>query len=234
MFSAFVSVTLYCFFLVLTTNRTNRIVIALNTRPKVQYRPIIWGAWIQKYKRYKEKIRTHPNLAQKAYIIFLTVPQCHVLPSKHLGCVPPWKNSAKHLLNRNGGALKACSVATMAAEKAILCVLFEEFSEPDEIGINTFLILQNTLDVTVTALAVQNKTEHPNHVKGFVETVVYTFVNDYTWTHCASCLFNTTLFIYMLLLIGLTFQTHPPNKRKRISNPVSHRFQETCRSTRKP
>ncbi len=25
----------------------------------------------------------------------------------------------------------------MAAEKAILCVLFEEFLEPDEIGINT-------------------------------------------------------------------------------------------------
>ncbi len=53
----------------------------------------------------------------------------------------------------------------MAAEKAILCLLFEEFSEPDE-------ILQNTLDVTVTALAVQNKREHPNRVKGFVETVV--------------------------------------------------------------
>ncbi len=64
------------------------------------------------------------------------------------------------------------SVATMAAEKAILCVLFEEFSEPDEIGINTCLILQNMLDVTVTALAVQNKREHPNRVKGFVETVV--------------------------------------------------------------
>jgi len=48
----------------------------------------------------------------------------------------------------------------MAAEKAILCVLFEEFSEPDEIGINTCLILQNTLYVTVTALAVQNKREH--------------------------------------------------------------------------
>ncbi len=63
-------------------------------------------------------------------------------------------------------------VATMAAEKAILCVLFEEFSKPDEIGINTCLILQNMLDVTVTALAVQNKREHPNQVKGFVETVV--------------------------------------------------------------
>ncbi len=54
----------------------------------------------------------------------------------------------------------------MAAEKAILCVLFEEFSEPDEICINMCLILQNTLDVTVTALAVQNKREHPNRVKG--------------------------------------------------------------------
>ncbi len=41
----------------------------------------------------------------------------------------------------------------------------------DEICINTCLI-QNTLDVTVTALAVQNKREHPNRVKGFVETVV--------------------------------------------------------------
>ncbi len=41
----------------------------------------------------------------------------------------------------------------MAAEKAILCVLFEEFPEPDEISVNTCFILQNTLDVTVTALA---------------------------------------------------------------------------------
>ncbi len=64
------------------------------------------------------------------------------------------------------------SVATMAVKKAILCVLFEEYSEPDEIGINTCLIVQNTLDVTVTALAVQNKREHPNRVKGFVEIVV--------------------------------------------------------------
>ncbi len=59
-----------------------------------------------------------------------------------------------------------------------------------------------------------------------------TFVNDFTWIHCASCLFNTSWFIYTL--IGLTFLTHPPNRRKRISNPVAHLFQETCRSTRKP
>ncbi len=50
-----------------------------------------------------------------------------------------------------------------------------------------------------------------------------TFINDFTWTHCASCVFNTAWFIYTLLLIGLTFLTHPPNKRKRISNPVAHR-----------
>ncbi len=53
------------------------------------------------------------------------------------------------------------SVETMAAEKAILCVLFEESSEPDEIGINTCLILQNTLDVTVTALASRIKQNIP-------------------------------------------------------------------------
>ncbi len=46
------------------------------------------------------------------------------------------------------------------------------FLKPDEMGINTCLILQNTLNVTVTAIAVQNKREHPNRVKGFVETVV--------------------------------------------------------------
>ena len=54
----------------------------------------------------------------------------------------------------------------MAAEKAILC---EEFSEPDEVGINMCLILQNMPDVTVTALAAQNKREHPNRVKGLLK-----------------------------------------------------------------
>ncbi len=61
------------------------------------------------------------------------------------------------------------SVSTMEAEKAILCVLFEEFPELDEIGIHMCLILQNTLDATVTALAIPNKREHPNGVKGSVE-----------------------------------------------------------------
>ncbi len=37
----------------------------------------------------------------------------------------------------------------MAVEKAFLCVLFEEFLEPDEIGINTCLILQNMFDVSL-------------------------------------------------------------------------------------
>ncbi len=55
------------------------------------------------------------------------------------------------------------SVAATAAEKDILCVLFEEFMEPDEIDIN------------VTVTAVQNQTDHPNQVKGSVETVVHNY-----------------------------------------------------------
>ncbi len=86
------------------------------------------------------------------------------------------KKRCKTFIKRKRWCVEHCSddasVAAMAAEKAMLCVLFEEFSEPNEIGINTCLILQNTLDVTVTALAVQNKREHPYQVKGFVETVV--------------------------------------------------------------
>ncbi len=45
------------------------------------------------------------------------------------------KNGAKRLLNGNGGAL---NTLFWWDEKAILCVLFEELSEPDEIGINMF------------------------------------------------------------------------------------------------
>ncbi len=63
-----------------------------------------------------------------------------------LGCVQPRQNVAKRFYNGNGGVLntlfwwrKSCNYA---AEKAILCVVFEELSEPDEIGINMFLILQ--------------------------------------------------------------------------------------------
>ncbi len=75
------------------------------------------------------------------------------------------------------------TVATMAAEKAILCVLFEELSEPDEIGINMCLIMQNTPDVTVTSLTVQNKIENPNRVKGFVETIVLNYCDPTFASH---------------------------------------------------
>ncbi len=102
----------------------------------------------------------------------------------------------------------------MAAEKAIICVLFEEFSEPDEIGINTCLIRQNTLDVTVTALAVQNKREHPNRVKGFVETVVPNYCDPTFASHFRMkrqtfqvkdnpLLTSETVMIYMTLLFLL-------------------------------
>ncbi len=36
----------------------------------------------------------------------------------------------------------------MSHERATLCVLLEEFIEPDEIGLNTCLMIQNMLDVT--------------------------------------------------------------------------------------
>jgi len=51
--------------------------------------------------------------------------------------------------------------------KNLLC---EEFLEPGEVCINMWLILQNMTDFTVTALAAQNTREHPNRVKGFVES----------------------------------------------------------------
>ncbi len=41
----------------------------------------------------------------------------------------------------------------MAAEKAILCLLIEELSEPNDIGLDIFLLLQNALNVTATAVA---------------------------------------------------------------------------------
>ncbi len=69
----------------------------------------------------------------------------------------------------------------MAAEKVIFCVLFEEFSEPDEI--NMCLILKNILNVTVSALAVQNNREHSNRVKGFVEAVVLNYCDPTFASH---------------------------------------------------
>ncbi len=91
-------------------------------------------------------------------------------PSNQNWWTKPRKNGVKRLLNGNSGALstlfwwrKCCNI--------FLCS-FWIILELDEIGINTCLILKNTLDVTVTALAFQNKTEHPNQVKEYVETVV--------------------------------------------------------------
>ncbi len=159
-------------------------------------------------------------------------------------------------------------VATMAAEKAILCVLFEEFSEPDETGINMCLILQNMLDVTVTALAVHSYAKHlitivyaiwyinklalqwiykykqlhhhvdmlycyyktltTNMSSNILNCCIYqaaadTLVNDFTWTHCVSGLFNTAWFIYMLLLMRNMSQSplHTVS-RKHVVQPRNH------------
>ncbi len=46
-----------------------------------------------------------------------------------------------------------------------------------------------------------------------------TVVNDFTWTHFASCLFNTAWFIYMLLLIGLIFFDTPTKQEKTYLKP---------------
>ncbi len=63
----------------------------------------------------------------------------------------------------------------MESDKAILCVLVQELSQPDDIELNTFLLLQNALDVTATALAVQNSREPPARVRGHVGTVFPTY-----------------------------------------------------------
>ncbi len=98
------------------------------------------------------------------------------IPLYNWAALSPDKMVQNVFLNGNGGALntlfwwrKCCNYGSWEGHS---CVLFEEFSEPDEISVNMCLILQNTLDVTVTALAVQNKREHHNRVKGFMETVV--------------------------------------------------------------
>ncbi len=64
------------------------------------------------------------------------------------------------------------SIATMAAEKAVLCVFFEEYAEPDDISLNTWLVIHNTLDVAATALANRKSREPPSRVKQYVATVV--------------------------------------------------------------
>lgn len=59
---------------------------------------------------------------------------------KALGCLQHAQNV---FLNGNSSALNTllCDVCvgSMAAEKAILCVLVEELSEPNDIRINTFI-----------------------------------------------------------------------------------------------
>ncbi len=84
--------------------------------------------------------------------------------------VQPRQNVAKCFLNGNFGVLntlfwlrKSCNYGNWEGHS--LYYFFVEFSEPDEIGINMCLTLQNLLNV-------QNKREHPNQVKEFVETVV--------------------------------------------------------------
>ncbi len=138
--------------------------------------------------------------------------------------ISPWPSSAptkrcKTFFKRKRWCVEHCSddasVASMAAEKDILCVLFEEFSKPVEIGINACLILQNTLDVTVTALAVQNRREHPNRVNmGFVETVVPNYCDPTFASHFRMkrqtfqmkdnpLLTSETVIVYMTLLFLL-------------------------------
>ena len=63
-----------------------------------------------------------------------------------------------------------CYTSVPMAAEAISCVLFKEFIEPDEIRLNT--ILQNMLNVTVTAFAVQNSREPHNRVKGMWKLMV--------------------------------------------------------------
>jgi len=50
---------------------------------------------------------------------------------------------------------------------------------------------------------------------------IKTRIKDFTWTHCASCLFNTAWCLYMLLLIGATTK-----QEKTYLKPAAHRFQE--------
>ncbi len=92
------------------------------------------------------------------------------------GYVQPRKNGAKRLLNGNGDALNTVLMTQVLQlwqlRRTFFVFFLKNFRSLYEIGINTCLILQNMLYVTVTALAVQNKREHPNRVKGFVETVV--------------------------------------------------------------
>lgn len=54
----------------------------------------------------------------------------------------------------------------MAAEKSILCIHFEEFFKPDEIGLNMCLTLQNTLgSILRTAFLIQQGRAGGSHIE---------------------------------------------------------------------
>ena len=94
-------------------------------------------------------------------VIVLELP-VGLVAAKSWGTFTSQQNVAKCLFN-----WQRWCVTTLAADKDILCVVFQEFPEPDEIGVNMCFYKK-----TVTALAIQNSREHPNQVKGCVETVV--------------------------------------------------------------
>ncbi len=95
-----------------------------------------------------------------------------------LGCVQPRKNGAKGLLNGNGDALntlfwwrKCWNYGSWEGHS--LCSFWRILGawwNRYKYVFNS--LLQNTLGATVTALAVHNKREHPNRVKGFVDFLI--------------------------------------------------------------
>ncbi len=68
--------------------------------------------------------------------------------SECLGCVQPRQNGAKCFLNRNGEhSVLMTQVLQLWQLRRLFFVFFLKNLEPDEIGINTCLVLQNTLYV---------------------------------------------------------------------------------------
>ncbi len=99
-----------------------------------------------------------PTKQEKTYL----KPRCTPFPGNM--SFNPKTVAKRSCLNGNGDALNTVlmmQVLQLWQLRRPFFVLYEEFSKPVEIGINTCLILQNTLNVTVTALAVQNKREYP-------------------------------------------------------------------------
>ncbi len=138
-----------------------------------------------------------------------------LLPIPGLRSAP--KKHCKTVINRNGGALNTVLMTQCSNygswEGHSSCSFWRIF-RAYEIGINTCLLLQIILDVTVTALVVQNKREHPNQVKGFVETVVPNYCDPTFASHFwmkrqtfqvkdNPLLTSETVMIYMTLLFLL-------------------------------